>query len=148
MGLRRAVVWLGLAEHEDEVVGYDGAYPAGDDLAGYGELPGAGDLPGDDPEPAGQSASHLQIATVRPQNFRDALLIGQHYRQDIPVIVNLEDLEMPDAKRIVDFMSGLVFGRRGDIERLSARVFLIVPGHCAILSGQQALADKQFYNQT
>ncbi len=138
MGLRRAVVWLGLAEHDDEVVPYDDQpdYDGEDEFAG-----------GD--EPAGLAAADdgYQIATVRPQNFRDALLIGQHFRREIPVIVNLHDLDMPDAKRIVDFMSGLVFGRRGDIERLSARVFLIVPVHFSILKEQQTLSDKQFYNQ-
>ncbi len=138
MGLRRAVVWLGLAEHDDEVVPYDDQpdYDGEDEFAG-----------GDEPTGLPAADDGYQIATVRPQNFRDALLIGQHFRREIPVIVNLHDLDMPDAKRIVDFMSGLVFGRRGDIERLSARVFLIVPVHFSILKEQQTLSDKQFYNQ-
>lgn len=134
MGLRRAVVWLGLAEHDDEIVPYedDGGYAGEDDVSGR-------DLP--------TAAEDYQIATVRPQNFRHALLIGQHFRRDVPVIVNLDDLEIPDAKRIVDFMSGLVFGRRGDIERVSSRVFLIVPTHCSILKEAQTVSDKRFFNQ-
>lgn len=132
MGLRKAVVWLGLAEQEDEALGYDEhlTEPAG-------EHP---------PQPA--PADGYQIATIRPQTFRDALIIGECFRQDVPVVVNLHDLETPDAKRIVDFMSGLIFGRRGDIERLSSRVFLIVPRQCSIIRERGLLADKGFFNQT
>lgn len=135
MGLRRAVAWLGMAERDDEIVPYDGGGFSGDeDVSGP-------DLPAEEEEDS-------QFATVRPQNFRHALLIGQHFRRDVPVIVNLDDLETPDAKRIVDFMSGLVFGRRGDIERVSSRVFLLVPAHCSILKEAQIPSDRRFYNQT
>lgn len=137
MGLRNAVVWLGLAEHDDEVVSYgeppDGSYA--DEMTGPG-------MPG----PA--VGDGYQIAAVRPQTFRDALTIGQQFRQDTPVIVNLEDLATADAKRLVDFMSGLVFGREGDIERLSSRVFLIVPPHYRIVVPPPAHADREFFNQT
>ena len=133
MGLRKAVVWLGLAEQDDEALSYheDLTEPAG-------EHPPR-EAPADD---------GYQIATIRPQTFRDALIIGECFRQDVPVVVNLHDLETPDAKRIVDFMSGLIFGRRGDIERLSSRVFLIVPRQCSIIRERGLLADKGFFNQT
>ena len=52
-----------------------------------------------------------------------------------------------DAKRIVDFASGLIFGREGDIERVSSRVFLILPKHFRILKESGALNDKEFFNQ-
>jgi cell division inhibitor SepF len=138
VGLRKAVVWLGLAEHEDEdeVLSY-GEPPAPDGYADEG-IPG-----GPDAEPAGGQL----IATVRPQTFRDALTIGERFRRDIPVIVNLQDMDTPDAKRIVDFMSGLIFGRRGDIQRLAGRVFLIAPSHYRIVREQEALTDEGFFNQ-
>jgi cell division inhibitor SepF len=142
VGLRKAVVWLGLVERDDEVISYDS------DLAADG-------YPADEEEPAGGGVarsdevlrgSHV-IATVRPQTFRDALTIGERFRLDLPVIVNLQDMDTADAKRIVDFMSGLIFGRRGDIQRLSGRVFLIVPPHYRILREQETLADGGFFNQ-
>lgn len=136
MGLRKAVVWLGLAEQEDEVLSYE-EYPA---LDGYldEDAPDAGESPG----------SSRLIATIRPQTFRDALTIGERFRREIPVIVNLQDMEIPDGKRIVDFMSGLIFGRRGDIQRLGGRVFLIVPAGYSILREPEAPGDQGFYNQT
>ena len=138
MGLREAVVWLGLAERDDEVLSYD-EDPGEETFAGE-PLPDS---------PAAAPATEIaQIATVRPQTFRDALIIGGHFRRDTPVIINLQDLETADAKRIVDFMSGLIFGRRGDIQRLSSRVFLIVPPYCRIVRQQETLPDAGFYNQS
>ena len=138
MGLRKAVVWLGLAEQDDEVFSYE-EHPVAE---GYLE-----DEEPEPEEPSAPAASGYLIATVRPQTFRDALTIGERFRRDMPVIVNLQDMDTPDAKRIVDFMSGLIFGRRGDIERLAGRVFLIVPEHCRIVREQETLADEGFFNQ-
>lgn len=137
MGLRKAVVWLGLVEQEDAVLSYE-EHSALDDY-----------LPEEQSgQPGGQEApGGYLIATVRPQTFRDALIIGDRFRHDIPVIVNLQDMEIADGKRIVDFMSGLIFGRLGDIQRLGSRVFLIVPGHYRILREQEALPDEGFFNQ-
>jgi cell division inhibitor SepF len=63
------------------------------------------------------------------------------------VIINLHGMSAADAKRIVDFASGLIFGRRGDIERLSSRVFLIMPAHGRILKDPAPPPDKTFFNQ-
>jgi cell division inhibitor SepF len=144
VGLRKAVVWLGLVEHDDMHF-YD-EDPAGDGSADQAEAPHH-----DGPSVrsvSALSAPGYQIATVRPQTFQDALTVGEYFRHDIPVIINLHDLETPDAKRIVDFASGLIFGRRGDIERLSTRVFLIVPAGYSILNERNSLADSGFFNQT
>ena len=137
MGLRKAVVWLGLAEQEDEVLSYE-EYPV---IDGYPDE--------DEPDGAESPGGHPGlIATIRPQTFRDALTIGERFRRNIPVIVNLQDMEIPDGKRIVDFMSGLIFGRQGDIQRLGGRLFLIVPTGYHILREPEAPGDQGFYNQT
>lgn len=84
---------------------------------------------------------------MRPRNFRDAVTIGEYYRQDIPVIINLELMENAEAWRIIDFASGLILGLRGDIERLSRRTFLIMPPGATILTGDNGLTDEGFFNQ-
>ena len=136
MGLRKAVVWLGLVEQEDAVLNYEERSALDDYLP---EEPSG--------QPGQEAPGGYLIVTVRPQTFKDALIIGDRFRREIPVIVNLQDMEIADGKRIVDFMSGLIFGRRGDIQRLGSRVFLIVPGHYRILREQEALPDEGFFNQ-
>ena len=141
MGLRRTAAWLGLVDHDDEDLVYEepapgDAYSDDDPLLSQEASPG----------PAATAAS-FQIASIKAQNFGDAHAIGEYFRQDIPVIINLNDMTADDAKRIVDFASGLIFGREGDIERVSNRVFLILPKHFAILKESGALNDRKFFNQ-
>jgi cell division inhibitor SepF len=103
----------------------------------------------DDETPSGQLAmgNGIQIAIVRPRNFRDAATVGEYYRQEIPVIINLEDMDNAEAARIIDFISGLVLGLGGDIEKLSRRTFLIVPGDATILTTHDGLTEEGFFNQ-
>jgi cell division inhibitor SepF len=115
----------------------------------------ASDWPGpvehynDDETPSGQlgMGNGIQIAIVRPRNFRDAATVGEYYRQEIPVIIDLEEMDNADARRIVDFVSGLVLGLRGDIERLSRRSYLIVPYDATILIRHDGLTEESFFNQ-
>jgi cell division inhibitor SepF len=142
VGFRKAGTWLGLVEHSDE----DQQHPedsSGEAYANDEALTG-------EEAPAGLGAADegFQVASVQAQNFLDAHTIGEYFRQDIPVIINLHDLDAPDAKRIVDFASGLTFGRRGEVERLSSRVFLLMPPHSSILREQGTLTSKEFFNQT
>jgi len=109
----------------------------------FGETQDDGETPG------GQlgTGAGVQIAIVRPRNFRDAATIGEYYRQEIPVIINLEDMSNAEATRIIDFVSGLILGLCGDIERTSRRTFLIVPAESAIITTHSGLADEGFFNQ-
>lgn len=129
--------WLGFAKHDDEALADDGY--ASQDYSGVE----------DDEFPVGDLAvdSGIHIAVVRPRNFRDAATVGEYYRQEIPVIINLEDMEKVDATRIIDFVSGLILGLGGDLERVSRRTFLIVPSDSTIITTHDGLTEEGFFNQ-
>jgi len=136
---RNARAWLGLVEHDnDAVIDKDGY--ASEDVS---------EVQNDDETPSDQPAmgNGIQIAIVRPRNFRDAATVGEYYRQGIPVIINLEDVDHALATRIVDFVSGLVLGLCGDMERPSRRAFLIVPADATILTAHDGLTEEGFFNQ-
>ena len=141
MGLRGAAVRFGLVEHDDDGLIYEEPAPA--------EAYADDDQRLEEEETSGLPAvgPGFHIASIQPQNFADAHTIGEYFRHDIPVIINLHGMTTADAKRIVDFASGLIFGRRGDIERLSSRVFLIMPAQCRILKDPAPPPDKTFFNQ-
>jgi FtsZ-interacting cell division protein YlmF len=65
--------------------------------------------------------------TLRPQNYNEALYVGHYFRNDIPVVMDLTDLPDSEAKPFVDFAAGLIFGRGGAMDRLSHKVFLLLP---------------------
>jgi cell division inhibitor SepF len=90
-----------------------------------------------------------RITTVHPNSYNDARLIGEEYRVGTPVIMNLSELDDYDAKRIVDFSAGLVFGLHGTIERVTSKVFLLSPANVDVGAEARAqLEEDGFYNQS
>lgn len=73
-----------------------------------------------------------RITTIHPKNFNDAQLVGRALRDGVPVVLNLTGVPEAVAYRIVDFSSGVVFGVRGSIERVTPRVFLLSPAQVNI----------------
>jgi cell division inhibitor SepF len=90
-----------------------------------------------------------RIETIHPRSYNDARRIGEQYREGVPVIMNLSELDDPDAKRIIDFAAGLVFGLRGSIERITNKVFLLSPANVDVGDEARAqLAKDGFFNQS
>ena len=90
-----------------------------------------------------------RIEMVHPRSYNDARRIGEDYRDAVPVIMNLSELEDADAKRIIDFAAGLVFGLHGSIERVTNKVFLLSPANVDVGAQARAqLAEDGFFNQS
>jgi len=90
-----------------------------------------------------------RIVTVQPTTYNDARAVGEHYRDGTPVIMNLSEMEDADAKRLVDFAAGLIFATHGDIERVTAKVFLLSPHNVSVAAEAKArIAQGGFFNQS
>ncbi|MDO4899604.1 cell division protein SepF [Actinomyces sp.] len=90
-----------------------------------------------------------RIVTVHPSTYNEARVIGEAFRDGVPVIVNLTNMSESDARRMVDFSAGLVFGLHGAIERVTPRVFLLTPTSVAIDDGDDSEdAHGRFFNQS
>jgi cell division inhibitor SepF len=80
-----------------------------------------------------------EILTVHPKQYRDAQVIAENFRDGIPVIINLSQMSDADARRLIDFASGLSLGLYGRIERVTSKVFLLSPENVAV-SGEASIA--------
>jgi cell division inhibitor SepF len=101
------------------------------------------------PEPAPAPVPQYRITTVTPRTYNEARLIGERYRDGCPVIMNLTELDDADAKRLVDFAAGLIFGLRGSIERVTAKVFLLSPQNVDVTAEDKArIREGGFFNQS
>ena len=90
-----------------------------------------------------------RITTLHPHSYNDARTIGEHFREGTPVIMNLSEMDDNDAKRLVDFAAGLIFGLRGRIERVTNKVFLLSPEHVEVTAEDKArIAEGGFFNQS
>ena len=95
-----------------------------------------------------RTADLSRIVTVHPRTYNEARTIGENFRDGIPVIMNLSDMEDADAKRLVDFAAGLIFGLRGSIERITSKVFLLSPVDVNVDAEDKERIAGGLYNQS
>ncbi|GAA2275995.1 MULTISPECIES: cell division protein SepF [Kitasatospora] len=89
-----------------------------------------------------------KIVSLKPTGFESARTVGEHIREGIPVVMDLTEMSEAEAKRMVDFASGLVFGTRGGIERIARRVFLLTPADVEVMVIDRPLDESGFFNQS
>ena len=64
-------------------------------------------------------------------------------KNDIPVIVNLQQVDQDVSKRIIDFCSGLTYALEGDIKKVADRVFLITPSTIEVSSRENEFLSEE-----
>ena len=161
--LRRAAAWLGLVT-DDRYGTYDEADDAElteglhrEEVASSGSHPAsvtqlqakrpvaAPSAPTPNPS---RTADVSRIITVHPRTYNEARTIGEHFRDGVPVIMNLSEMEDADAKRLVDFAAGLIFGLRGTIERVTSKVFLLSPQNVNVTAEDKERIAGGFFNES
>ncbi|QXT64347.1 cell division protein SepF [Tessaracoccus palaemonis] len=160
VGVRKLAAWMGLVE--------DGRYRTDDPVDHDAEGEATNDVYVDE-EPSQEISKvapirrpaqltpveHKEVAdlsrivSVRPRSYNEARVIGENFRDGIPVIMNLSDMEDGEDKRLVDFAAGLIFGLRGNIERVSSKVFLLCPHNLVVgPEDKERIASGGFFNQS
>jgi cell division inhibitor SepF len=162
--MRKMAVYLGLVEDDHRYDdNYQDEYGTDDEYDEYGaemvaseDRPEAysgfvdGRNPGDQVEvTAVQTADLTRITTLHPRTYNEARTIGEHFREGTPVIMNLTEMVDSDARRLVDFAAGLIFGLRGSIDRVTNKVFLLSPANVEVAAEDKArIAERGFFNQS
>ena len=91
----------------------------------------------------------LQVHLVVPRSFNDAQQIADQYKDQIPVILNLQQTDADLSKRLIDFASGLTYALDGGMQRIADKVFLLTPRNVELSSEERArLIEKGFFNQS
>lgn len=94
------------------------------------------------------AAGPASITTLHPSSYNEARTIGERYRDGVPVIMNLTDLDGAAAKRLVDFAAGLAFALRGSIDKVTDRVFLLTPADVEVSADDaRRLAERGAFRQ-
>ena len=96
-----------------------------------------------------RTADLARITTLHPRTYNEARTIGEHFREGTPVIMNLTEMVDSDARRLVDFAAGLIFGLHGSIDRVTNKVFLLSPANVEVTAEDKArIAERDFFNQS
>jgi cell division inhibitor SepF len=150
--VHRAMVYLGFSE-EDEYPPY--AVDADtDESASVTQIhdpnrPRSVRVPPVAPTLVRPPADLSRIHTIKPRSYNDAQVIGEAFREGIPVIMTVTEMSDAEAKRLVDFSAGLTFSLYGTLEKVASAVFLLSPAHVEIeVDSAPSAVERGFYNQS
>ena len=156
--MRKMGVYLGLLEDIEGDYADERAYDAYDEPEHHAPAPAPVARPVSNlhdrrrttvVQPATASMPLSRIVTLHPRTYNEARVIGENFRDGIPVIMNLTEMSDSDAKRLVDFAAGLVFSVRGSIDRVTQRVFLLTPPNVSVDAEEKERAvEGGFFNQS
>lgn len=90
-----------------------------------------------------------KVHVIDPKSFNDAEQIGDKFKANIPVIMNLQQIDKDLSKRLVDFASGLTFGLGGAMQRVADKVFLLTPSNVEVSAEEKRRLQERglFFNQ-
>ncbi len=157
--LRKTMLYLGLADDRGENGEYIDDYDGPEATVGHEyeaevtplHRPTAAPERRAAVEEASAGPELRRITTIHPRSYNDARRIGEAFRAGTPVIMNLTDMDDADAKRLVDFSAGLIFGLRGAIERVTSKVFLLSPAYVEVTGNERPAVEPApagFFNQS
>lgn len=67
------------------------------------------------------------VKTLHPRSYNDVFYVGHFFRRGIAVVMDLSEMTDSEATPLVDFAAGLIIGRGGAMERVTPKVFLLIP---------------------
>ena len=98
--------------------------------------------------PASTSGSNLPISgamkmiVYHPVSYEDTQAIIDNLKNRKPVIVNMEELELETAMRILDFLSGAVYALNGTMCKISRSIFVVAPNNYDVVgNGEDDYSD-------
>ena len=71
----------------------------------------------------------IRVIVIEPKNFDDAQQVANNLREKKPVVINFENTDAEDARRIIDFISGTTYALNGEIRKVGHNVFLCAPSN-------------------
>lgn len=90
--------------------------------------------------PLDRQAAQPSIVVLKPKCFNASTEAADQIKQRRPVILDVGGLDPEEARRVVDFIAGTVYGLNGDIQKVSGGIFIATPSSYDIAG--EFLKDK------
>ena len=89
----------------------------------------------------------MEVCIVKPTNIGEAQQVCTLLMEQHPVVVNLEGIDLMEAQRIMDFISGCIYAISGNMCQVSRYIFIFSPKDIDI-SGDyiKSLENEESYN--
>jgi cell division inhibitor SepF len=97
----------------------------------------------------GNGGGVASMHVVTPRSFNDAQQVADEFKQNKPVIINLQSTDRELSKRLIDFSSGMTYALGGGMQRISQGIFLLTPENVEVSAEEKArLLEGGFFNQS
>ena len=84
----------------------------------------------------------MKMIVYHPVSYEDTQSIIDNLKNRKPVIVNMEELELDTAQRILDFLSGAVYALNGTMCKISRGIFVVAPNNYDVVgNGEDDYGD-------
>lgn len=88
-----------------------------------------------------------KVFIAEPLKFEEIQVIADNFKNNIPVLINLQKIDSEQSKRIIDFCSGLTYALEGNIRKVAEKVFLITPSNVEVTSkANEIMKEEGMYN--
>lgn len=78
----------------------------------------------------------MKMIVYHPVSYEDAQNIIDNLKARKPVIVNMEELDVAAAQRILDFISGAIYALSGTIAKISRGIFVVAPTNYDVIGNE------------
>ena len=78
----------------------------------------------------------MKMIVYHPVSYEDAQNIIDNLKSRKPVIVNMEELDVAAAQRILDFISGAIYALSGTIAKISRGIFAVAPTNYDVIGNE------------
>ena len=75
----------------------------------------------------------LKVALFKPERIQAAEDIADNLLKKHTIVLNLEQTNKEESRRILDFISGVVYAQEGNIKPVAAKTWLITPYNVDLL---------------
>lgn len=123
--VNKMLKWIGMADEEEEIyeVETDAQEEYSEPAMPIGRKARVSSISGGAP---------TKVVVIQFANFDDAKDAADHLKNRKPIVANLEKLDNETTRRVVDFLSGAVYGVGGKIQNVSNRILLITPSNVEV----------------
>ncbi|MBR4030649.1 MAG: cell division protein SepF [Clostridia bacterium] len=92
------------------------------------------------------TTTQFKVVVLNARKFEDVMDIADHLKAKQPVVINMEDLDQALARRMIDFLSGVVYSADGGIQKISKDIMLVTPYTVEIMGDfQDELRSKGLF---
>ncbi len=93
-----------------------------------------------------EDLDNAHLILMVPQGLEDAQAVLDHLKANQGIVVNLESLPREKARRMMDYLAGGAYGKDGQIQKIAASTYLILPGNVSYLDeSRDSWASESYF---